>query len=59
MFSCFPQVVYIILLFVTSLLLNDKMPQFLASGGDKFNPGPEMRSNNNSSQISLSIVSFR
>ena len=25
------------------LLLNDKTPGFLASGGDKFNPGPEMR----------------
>ena len=23
------------------LLLNDKMPGFLASGGDEFNPGPE------------------
>ena len=23
------------------LLLNDKMPGFLASGGDDFNPGPE------------------
>ena len=23
------------------LLLNDKTPGFLASGGDKFNPGPE------------------
>ena len=23
------------------LLLNDKMPGFLASGEDKFNPGPE------------------
>ena len=25
------------------LLLNNKTPGFLASGGDKFNPGPEMR----------------
>ena len=25
------------------LLLNDKTPGFLASGGDKFNPGPESR----------------
>ena len=25
------------------LLLNDKTPGFLASGGDEFNPGPEMR----------------
>ena len=25
------------------LLLNDKTPGFLASGGDKFNPGPETR----------------
>ena len=25
------------------LLLNDKMPGFLASGGDDFNPGPETR----------------
>ena len=25
------------------LLLNDKMPGFLASEGDEFNPGPEMR----------------
>ena len=25
------------------LLLNDKMPGFLASEGDKFNPGCEMR----------------
>ena len=24
-------------------LLNDKMPGFLASGGDKFNLGPETR----------------
>ena len=27
---------------VERLLLNDKMPGFLAHGGDKFNPGPEM-----------------
>ena len=26
-----------------SLLLNDRMPGFLASGGDNFNPGPETR----------------
>ena len=25
------------------LLVNDKMPGFLASGGDEFNPGPETR----------------
>ena len=25
------------------LLLNDKTPGFLASGGDEFNPGPETR----------------
>ena len=25
------------------LWLNDKMPAFLASGGDEFNPGPETR----------------
>ena len=25
------------------LLLNDKMPGFLASGGDRFNLGPETR----------------
>ena len=25
------------------LLLNDKTPGFLASGGDTFNPGPETR----------------
>ena len=25
------------------LLLNDKMPGFLASRGDEFNPGPETR----------------
>ena len=25
------------------LLLNEKMPGFLASGGDEFNLGPEMR----------------
>ena len=25
------------------LLLNDKMPGFLASGGDEFNPGPKTR----------------
>ena len=25
------------------LLLNDKTPRFLASGGDEFNPGPETR----------------
>ena len=25
------------------LLLNDKTPLFLASGGDEFNPGPEVR----------------
>ena len=25
------------------LLLNGKTPGFLASGGDKFNPGPETR----------------
>ena len=24
-------------------LLNDKIPGFLASGGDEFNPGPETR----------------
>ena len=25
------------------LLLNEKMPGFLASGGEEINPGPEMR----------------
>ena len=25
------------------LLLNEKMPGFLASGGEEFNPGPETR----------------
>ena len=25
------------------LLLNEKTPGFLASGGEEFNPGPEMR----------------
>ena len=28
---------------IERLLLNDKMPGFLASAGDEFNPGPEMR----------------
>ena len=28
---------------IEKLFLKDKTPGFLASGGDEFNPGPEMR----------------
>ena len=28
---------------IERLLLNEKTPGFLASGGEEFNPGPEMR----------------
>ena len=28
---------------VEKLLLNEKTPGFLVSGGEEFNPGPEMR----------------